>query len=265
MGEGAVLSLRPFLPSSSGLSRCKDSASAANRKDGAQSCADDLLTPFCARKEIFRYESCRLADSRVITALAHICAICTLCLAVTGLFLYSSDVIKFAAVHIRPSSQAERTKHAFIRVPGAVLVMGDSHDVQATVEQFDRINNRLTNWYRAGWSRICQFAHAGTLVHRGGFEPPRPTRGDRVTGGPFRSGSRTCANLAEGRRIERPSLITTPWFSGPVAGHSAVPSAWRRVRELNPLASFREPLFSRQVPYRPAHSPLNFQRTMEFW
>jgi hypothetical protein len=35
--------------------------------------------------------------------------------------------------------------------------------------------------------------------------------------------------LAEGRRIERPSLITTPRFSGP-ACHSAVPSAWRRVR-----------------------------------
>ena len=76
------------------------------------------------------------------------------------------------------------------------------------------------------------------LVHRGGFEPPRPTWGDRVTAGPFRPGSRTCANLAEGRRIERPSLITMPRFSGPVAGHSAVPSAWRRVRESNPLASF---------------------------
>ena len=59
------------------------------------------------------------------------------------------------------------------------------------------------------------------MVHRGGFEPPRPTWGDRVTAGPFRPGSRTCANLAEGRRIERPSLITTPWFSGPVGDHSA--------------------------------------------
>jgi hypothetical protein len=45
---------------------------------------------------------------------------------------------------------------------------------------------------------------------RGGLEPPRPTRGNRVTAGPFRPGSRTCANLAEGRRIERPSLITIP-------------------------------------------------------
>src|SRR5215470_9085615 len=79
------------------------------------------------------------------------------------------------------------------------------------------------------------------MVHRGGFEPPRPTRGDRVTAGPFRPGSRTCAKLAEGRRIERPSLITTPWFSGPVADHSAVPSAWRRVRESNPLASCENP------------------------
>ena len=75
------------------------------------------------------------------------------------------------------------------------------------------------------------------LVHRGGFEPPRPTWGDRVTAGPFRPGSRTCAHLAEGRRIERPSLITMPRFSGPVAGHPAVPSTWRRVRESNPLAS----------------------------
>ena len=75
------------------------------------------------------------------------------------------------------------------------------------------------------------------LVHRGGFEPPRPTWGDRVTAGPFRPGSRTCANLAEGRRIERPSLITMPRFSGPVADQSAVPSAWRRARESNPLAS----------------------------
>ena len=58
-----------------------------------------------------------------------------------------------------------------------------------------------------------------------------------VTAGPFRPGSRTCAKLAEGRRIERPSLITMPRFSGPAAGHSAVPSAWRRVRESNPLAS----------------------------
>ncbi len=97
------------------------------------------------------------------------------------------------------------------------------------------------------------------LVHREGFEPPRPTRGNRVTAGPFQPGSRTCADLAEGRRIERPSLIAMPRFSGPVAGHSAVPSVWRRVRELNPLAS-RESLAqqettSRQVPYRPAHSP----------
>ena len=79
------------------------------------------------------------------------------------------------------------------------------------------------------------------LVHRGGFEPPRPTRGDRVTAGPFRPGSRTCASLAEGRRIERPSLITMPRFSGSVADHSAVPSTWRRVRELNPLASYESP------------------------
>ena len=103
------------------------------------------------------------------------------------------------------------------------------------------------------------------MVHRGGFEPPRPTRGDRVTAGPFRPGSRTCANLAEGRRIERPSLITTPWFSGPVADHSAVPSAMAESAGVEPASLLREPLFSRQVPYRPAHSPLNCQRTTEFW
>ena len=103
------------------------------------------------------------------------------------------------------------------------------------------------------------------MVHRGGFEPPRPTWGDRVTAGPFRPGSRTCANLAEGRRIERPSLITTLWFSGPVADHSAVPSAMAESAGVEPASLLREPLFSRQVPCRPAHSPLNCQRTTEFW
>lgn len=93
------------------------------------------------------------------------------------------------------------------------------------------------------------------LVHRGGFEPPRPTRGNRVTAGPFRPGSRTCANLAEGRRIERPWLLTMPWFSGPVAGHSAVPSAVAESAGVEPASLLREPLFSRQVPYRPAHYP----------
>src|SRR5215831_4141578 len=103
------------------------------------------------------------------------------------------------------------------------------------------------------------------LVHRGGFEPPRPTRGDRVTAGPFRPGSRTCAKLAEGRRIERPWLITMPRFSRPVAGHSAVPSAMADSAGVEPASLLREPLFSRQVPYRPAHSPSNCQRTTEFW
>src|SRR5215469_3524182 len=44
-----------------------------------------------------------------------------------------------------------------------------------------------------------------------------PVRGNRVTAGPFQPGSRTCANLAEGRRIERPWLITIPRFSGPAS------------------------------------------------
>ena len=65
------------------------------------------------------------------------------------------------------------------------------------------------------------------LVHRGGVEPPRPTRGERVTADPFRPGSRTCANLAEGRRIERRWLITMHRFSGPVADHSAATSKRR--------------------------------------
>jgi hypothetical protein len=34
---------------------------------------------------------------------------------------------------------------------------------------------------------------------------------------------------------------------------------------VEPVSLLREPLFSRQVPYRPAHSPLNCQRTREFW
>src|ERR1700730_7118825 len=116
-------------------------------------------------------------------------------------------------------------------------------------------------------SKTGRYSNSRTLalVHRGGFEPPCPARGDRATAGPFRPGSRTCANLAEGRRIERPSLITMPRFSGPVAGHSAVPSALAESTGVEPVSLLRAPLFSRQVPYRPAHSPLNFQRTTEFW
>src|SRR5262249_23677889 len=96
------------------------------------------------------------------------------------------------------------------------------------------------------------------MVHRGGFEPPRPIKGNRVTAGPFRPGSRTCANLAEGRRIERPSLITTPWFSGPVADHSAVPSTLAESAGVEPASLLREPLFSRQVPYvRPTRPKLS--------
>src|SRR6476469_1403273 len=82
-----------------------------------------------------------------------------------------------------------------------------------------------------------------------------PLRGTRVTAGPFQPDSRTCAKLAEGRRIERPWLLTMPWFSGPVAGHSAVPSAMAESAGVEPASLLREPLFSRQVPYRPAHSP----------
>src|SRR5437870_6499297 len=102
-------------------------------------------------------------------------------------------------------------------------------------------------------------------MHREGFEPPRPTQGNRVTAGQFQPGSRTCTNLAEGRRIERPSLITMPRFSGPVAGHSVVPSTMAESAGVEPASLSRAPLFSRQVPYRPAHSPLSFQRTTEFW
>jgi hypothetical protein len=83
------------------------------------------------------------------------------------------------------------------------------------------------------------------LVHRGGFEPPRPTRGDRVTAGPFRPGSRTCANLAEGRRIERPPLVTTPWFS---VATPPVPSTNGGECGVEPASLLREPFFSRQVP-----------------
>jgi hypothetical protein len=87
-------------------------------------------------------------------------------------------------------------------------------------------------------------------------------RETRVTAGPFQPDSRTCARLAEGRRIERPWLITMPWFSGPVAGHSAVPSAVAESTGVEPVSLLREPLFSRQVPYRPAHSPTKCQRTL---
>ena len=72
-------------------------------------------------------------------------------------------------------------------------------------------------------------------------------------------------HLAEGRRIGRPSLLTMPRFSGPVAGHSAVPSAWRRVRELNPLASCESPcLADKCLTVRPTLRQ-NCQRTKKFW
>jgi hypothetical protein len=47
----------------------------------------------------------------------------------------------------------------------------------------------------------------GLMVHREGFEPPRPTWGDRVTAGPFLPGSRTCANL-RGLRWESSDVPT---------------------------------------------------------
>ena len=70
----------------------------------------------------------------------------------------------------------------------------------------------------------------------------------------------TNLRLAEGRRIERPWLITMPWFSGPVAGHSAVPSAVAESAGVEPASLLREPLLSRQVPYRPAHSPIKVSK-----
>src|SRR5215831_2435516 len=79
------------------------------------------------------------------------------------------------------------------------------------------------------------------MVHRGGFEPPRPTRGDWVTAGPFRPGLRTCANLTEGRRIERPWLITMPRFQDQLPTIRRYLPRWRRVRESNPLASCESP------------------------
>src|SRR5207247_1139553 len=79
------------------------------------------------------------------------------------------------------------------------------------------------------------------LVHRGGFEPPRPTRGDRVTAGPFQPGSRTCANLAEGRTNRTPIAH----HDAPVFGTSCRPFSStfrsRRLRESNPLASCENP------------------------
>ena len=55
------------------------------------------------------------------------------------------------------------------------------------------------------------------MVHRGGFEPPRPTRGDRVTAGPFQP------------------------------GHAPV-QTWRKVDESNAHRSSRCPGFQDQLP-----------------
>jgi hypothetical protein len=57
-----------------------------------------------------------------------------------------------------------------------------------------------------------------SLVHRGGFESPRPTRGNRVTARPFYAASRTLPNLAEGRRIGSSSLLTKPVRRLPING-----------------------------------------------
>src|SRR5215510_3092800 len=62
------------------------------------------------------------------------------------------------------------------------------------------------------------------MVHRGRFEPPRPIKGNRVTAGPFRPGSPPVQSWRKVDESNAPSLITTLWFSGPVADHSAVPS-----------------------------------------
>ena len=115
------------------------------------------------------------------------------------------------------------------------------------------------------------------MVHRGGFEPPRPTWGDRVTAGPFRPGSRTCAfrsfaakyaaqDFACGLpafplltlRVQLPApQIGSTWRkvdesnahgSSPCPGfQDQLPTIqrylpqWRRVRESNPLASCENP------------------------
>src|SRR5579864_402399 len=84
-----------------------------------------------------------------------------------------------------------------------------------------------------------------------------PQRGNRVTAGPFQPGSRTCASLAEGRRIERPWLITMPWFSGPVAGHSAVPSTMAESAGVEPASLLRKPLF---IAFLQIVCPLDWKR-----
>jgi hypothetical protein len=79
------------------------------------------------------------------------------------------------------------------------------------------------------------------LVHRGGFEPPRPTWGDRVTAGPFRPGSRTCANLAKVDESNARRSSRRSGFQDQLPTIQQYLPRWRRVRESNPLASCENP------------------------
>jgi hypothetical protein len=99
----------------------------------------------------------------------------------------------------------------------------------------------------------------------------RPTQGNPGYGRAVSAGLTTCAKLAEGRRIERPWLITMPWFSGPVASHSAVPSAVAESAEVEPASLFararvtKKRLADSRFTVRPTHSPVieNCQRTLK--
>ena len=95
------------------------------------------------------------------------------------------------------------------------------------------------------------------MVHRGGFEPPRPTRGDRVTAGPFRR--RAHAPVQTWRKVDESNAHGSspcPGFRdqlpaiqqylphGGECGSGATPTREHRAcrgPRSNPLASFREP------------------------
>ena len=69
--------------------------------------------------------------------------------------------------------------------------------------------------------------------------------------------------MEEGGGIE-PLAVTPPWFSRPVAGHSAAPSreGWRWVQGSN-LRDFRQPWLSKPVPYLSVNPPEIYAEVLE--
>src|SRR5215469_5074397 len=112
---------------------------------------------------------------------------------------------------------------------------------------------------------LFQFAHAGTWCTGEDLNLRVPLGETGLQ--PVRFG-RAHAPVQTWRKVDESNARRSSRRSGfqdQLPHHSAVPSAMAESAGVEPASLLREPLFSRQVPYRPAHSPLNCQRTTEFW